>query len=177
MAVNLLPLIAIAAQSAPLITRILSGKIGRDNAELVNDVIYRVAERSGVEPDFLPDFAGDNPEVVQKALVEVEQIAPELIDLSMKALEGQFQLLLSEKSDPVWMRAWRPLGMYTIGFLWLWSVVGLHVLNAMFKIALPQPDLWVLFQLTMLYMGLYMGGHTAKDLMGKFAATRRAGVA
>jgi hypothetical protein len=53
--------------------------------------------------------------------------------------------------------------MYMIGLLWLWNVIVLHSLNAIFKISLPQIDLVILLQLSGLYMGLYMGGHTLKD--------------
>ena len=66
------------------------------------------------------------------------------------------------------MRAWRPLGMYLIGFLWLWNVVLLHVANAIWKIALPPVEFAVLLQISAIYMGLYMGGHTVKATVQNF---------
>ncbi|WP_121064704.1 3TM-type holin [Chachezhania antarctica] len=158
-------LVTLAAQAgAPLVERILANRIGQGNASLVGEVLQRVAQNAGTTPDQLPALAETRPEDLGKAMAQAEAEAPELIELHETALKGQFALLQAEKSDPVWMRAWRPLSMYLVGFLWLWSIVALHVLNAIFKIALPQPDLATLFQLTAVWLGLYMGGHTVKDI-------------
>jgi hypothetical protein len=62
--------------------------------------------------------------------------------------------------------------MYLIGLLWIWNVIVLHVLNASLKIALPPMPFEQLMQLSGLYFGLYMGGHTIKDMVGKWAGAR-----
>ncbi|WP_158971970.1 hypothetical protein [Chachezhania sediminis] len=159
-------LVTLAAQAgAPLVERVLANRIGQGNAALVGQVLQSVAQNAGTTPDQLEMLAETRPEELGKAMVRAEAEAPELIELHETALKGQFALLQAEKTDPVWMRAWRPLSMYLVGFLWLWSIVVLHVLNAIFKIALPQPDLVTLFQLTAVWLGLYMGGHTVKDFV------------
>lgn len=170
----LLPLVI--QVGAPLVRQILTRKIGGDKAELASEVIDLIAARAGVSRPVLEAMAEDNPEPVKDAILEVEAEAPELLALYAQGLEGQFALLQAERQDPIWYRAWRPLGMYFIIFLWLWQIVLLHVLNAYFKIALPPADWTSLVTLTSLYFGLYMGGHTIKDVATKWAA-RKGGVA
>ena len=82
----------------------------------------------------------------------------------------QLATLAAEQDEPLWARMWRPGGMYLIGFLWLWNAVILHVANAIFKIALPPMPWDILMGLSSLYFALYMGGHTVKDLVGKWVA-------
>lgn len=157
-------LIALAVEiGAPLIVKILGRKIGAENAELAGDVIGQIARRAGTTPDRLEDMVASDPDTVREAIAETERMAPEMVALYASGLEYQTAVLRSEETGPAWARVWRPAGMYLIGFLWLWNVVLLHVANAIWKIALPAMDLWILFQLSGLYMGLYMGGHTLKD--------------
>ena len=75
--------------------------------------------------------------------------------------------LRDQAKGPWFGWAWRPAGMWGVGFLWLWAIVILHLLNAIMKWAIPQPDLTVLLSLTGLYCTLYMGGHTFKDFVAK----------
>ena len=156
---------------APLIEQVLAKRIGAGNADLVSNVLAEIAGQLGVAPEEVEGLAEADPGRVETAIIEAEATLGERVALYTQGLEYQLAALKAEAGDPVWMRAWRPAGMYVLGFLWVWAIVLLHVANAIFKIALPQPDLWVLFQLTALYMTLYMGGHTFKD----FVSTRWGG--
>lgn len=157
-------LTALALQiGVPLISRVLTQRIGAGNTRLATDVIGAVARRLGVsaaEAEALAET--DSPRVID-ALRDTESTMPELIALHATSVEAQFALLQAEQKGPWWGWAWRPLMMWMLGFLWLWSVVILHVANAIWRIALPQPDLALLFSLTAVYAGFYMGGHTVKD--------------
>ncbi|MGC9368692.1 MAG: hypothetical protein ACP5DX_04035 [Paracoccaceae bacterium] len=161
-------LIPIAAQiGAPMIKKLLEKKIGAENADLAEEVVKQIASRAAVLPEDLGRMVEEDAATIEEAIMDTER-SPELARLYAAGLEGQFELLKAEGSDSFWMRAWRPGWMWLLGFLWLWSIVIAHVVNAVFKIALPPPDLWVLFQLTALFAAFYMGGHTFKD----FVATR-----
>lgn len=164
-------LISLAASiGAPLVERALSRRLGDAKGQLAAEVLRTIAVQAGVKPEQLGGLAATQPEVVKAAIEATEAHAPEMIALYAAGVERQFDLLMAEQSDPAWMRAWRPAGMYLLGFLWLWQVVGLHVLNAVFKTALPPADWAALMTLTSLYMGLYMGGHTVKDFVSKWSA-------
>ena len=167
-------LISLATQvGAPIIKRILSDKIGPRGAELAEDVMTRIAAGAGVAPAGLDDAARDMPEVVGAALVDVETVAPELISLYSKGLEGQYALQQAELRKEHWFAwAWRPGWMVLLGVFWLWNIVILHLLNAILKWALPPTDTTTLLGLTSLFMALYMGGHTVKDVFGKIKGTR-----
>ena len=159
------PLLALAAQAGlPILQGILSQRLGPANGQLASEVIRAVATRAGSTPETLEALAGTTPGKVIEAMREVERASPEMIALWTREVEAQAALTASEADEPLWVRAWRPLGMYGLGFLWLWNIVGLHVLNAIFHIALPAVGFDVLIQISGLYMGLYMGGHTVKEV-------------
>lgn len=166
-------LISLAMQAgAPLVRDILSKRIGAQNTQLAENVLELVARRMGLEnTTALPELAISEPEDVIKAIADVEQTeAPGLIAVFAQELEFAQATLDADQDGGAWKSAWRPAGMYLIGFLWLWNVVILHVINAMVKTALPPVPFEQLLQLSGLYFGLYMGGHTIKDVITKWAA-------
>ncbi len=174
-------LISLAVQAgAPLIRDILSKRIGAENTELAEGVLGLVANRAGVSVDHLPQKAHIDPGSVRDAIVGVEaDEVPGLLAIYAQDMEFAQATLAADQNGAAWKSAWRPAGMYVIGFLWLWNVVLLHVINAVFKIALPPMPFEQLFQLTALFSGLYMGGHTAKDVAEKVAgifAAKRGGM-
>lgn len=164
-------LIAIATEiGAPIVRRILERQIGAGGADLAGNVIEAIARQAGVPADRLGELATTQPEVIREAVKAVEDMSPELIALYSEGLKGQFALMEADRADPIWMRAWRPGWMYLLGFFWFWDIVLLHVANAIWKIALPPVPFSDLVSLTGIFMGLYMGGHTVKDLAAKWVA-------
>jgi hypothetical protein len=161
-------LINLALQAGmPSIRAILERKLGDAGGGLAADVIGTIAARAGVKPDELEAVATESPGKIIDAMRQVEPMTPELIALYTKGLEQQFTLLQAEMAEGGWKAAWRPAGMWFLLFLWFWQVIGLHVLNAIFRIALPPMPWDQLIYFSGLYMGLYMGGHTLKALASK----------
>lgn len=154
---------------APLVVKALSNKLGDTTGKIAGEVLRVIADHAGVETRALDTAAQEHPDVISEAISQAETVMPELIRVYELEAENGRLLIEAERQDPVWTRAWRPLGMYLLGFLWLWSVVVLHAVNAIFKTALPPMDYSVLLQLSGLYMALYMGGHTVKDFTTKWA--------
>lgn len=152
----------------PVIEKILSRKLGDAGGQLATETIRAIADRLHVEPDAVEAEAEARPGAVIEAMREVERMTPEMTALYAAGLQGQFALLQAESAEPLWARAWRPGGMYLVMFLWLWNIVILHVANAIWKIALPPAPFDALGWLTGVYFSLYMGGHTIKDVIGKW---------
>ena len=152
----------------PMIERILSRKLGDAGGGLATEVIRHIADALKVAPDEVEAVAEQYPGKVIEAMRTVEPMAPELVALYAAGLQGQFALLQAEAAEPIWMRAWRPGGMYLILFLWAWNIVILHVANAIWRIALPPAPFDALGWFTAVYCSLYMGGHTLKDVMSKW---------
>jgi hypothetical protein len=165
-------LLGLAAQAAlPMLKGILARKLGDSGGRLAGEVVDAIAAKAGVaDAAALDELAMKTPGRVIEAMRAVEQDVPEKLNLLLKETEGRIALLQAEQTEGGWRSAWRPAGMYVIGFLWLWNAVVLHVANAVWKIALPPMPFNELVQVTGLYMGLYMGGHTVKDLAEKWRA-------
>jgi len=155
-------LIALAKEiGAPLVRKTLEKRIGTGNAHLAETVVTAIADRLGQTPGNLDAYVQGWPDEARHAVEEVERALPDMLE----AHELSVQLQTAEMSKkPGWISAWRPVMMYLIGFLWAWALVILHVANAIWKIALPPVDLSQLLALTALYLSLYMGGHTVKEV-------------
>lgn len=163
-------LAALALSSGmPIIRSILERKLGDAGGTLAGDVLAAIATRANVTPDELEKLAEANPGKVIDAMRAVALMTPEMIGLYAKGLEHQNAILMAEQEEGGWKANWRPLGMYFVMLLWLWQVAVLHIANAIWKIALPPMPWEQLVTFTGLYMGLYMGGHTLKDMVAKFA--------
>lgn len=154
----------------PVLEKILSRKIGDAGGQLAAEVVRTIADRLQIAPEAVASEVEDRPGRVIEAMREVERMSPELTALYAAGLQGQFALLQAESAEPLWARAWRPGGMWLILFLWLWNGVLLHVGNAIWKIALPPMPWDALGWLTGVFCGLYMGGHTLKDVVQKWVA-------
>lgn len=167
-------LLALAVQAGfPTIKAILERKLGDQAGGLASDVLGSLARNLRVQPDEIEALAETSPGKVIDAMRAVEPMTPELIALYAKGLENQMTLLMAEQEEGGWKAAWRPLLMYFTMFLWLWQVVVLHVANAIWKIALPPMPWEHLVTFTGISMGLYMGGHTIKDVAGKVMESRK----
>jgi len=166
-------LIALAVQvGAPIVQRILSERIGSGNSQLAVDVIGAIAKRTGVPVGDLEAVAQNDPGPVMRAIKEVEVMAPEMMQVILAETATREALLMQEAKSGGWKAAWRPLWMFLLGFLWLWNLVILHAINAIAKTALPQTDLSILMQVTGIFAGLYMGGHTIKEAVKSWRGSK-----
>jgi hypothetical protein len=148
----------------PHLRRLLDPAIGPRGGDVVTRIVATIAERAGTTPDGLEQVHAATPGVVLDAMKEVEKsVLPEMVPVFLADAEAARALADAEAESP-WRSAWRPLGMYLILALWVWNIILLHVANAVWKIALPPVDFSVLLQFSVLYLGLYMGGHTVKDV-------------
>lgn len=165
-------LAGIAAEvGAPLIKRILEPKIGSAGGALAETVIKTIAEKAGAEPVDLP--ALDRPRL-ETAIKQAEAEAPELIAVYAAGLEGQFALLQAETREGLWQSAWRWGWMYLLAAFWIWRIIVLPVLNRAAAQPIEPIDLSVLMTLTSWFIGLYMGGHTIKELGRSVAEAAKA---
>lgn len=167
---SLLAILAPLALQAglPILEKILSQRIGDAGGQLATEAIRAIADRLHVAPEALADEVETRPGAVIDVMREVERMTPEMVALYAADAQLQLAALQADQDEPGWVRAWRPLGMYFIMFLWLWNSVLLHSANAIWKIALPVIPWDVLMGLSALYFSLYMGGHTVKDVVAKW---------
>ena len=116
--------------------------------------------------NWLPVLQGDR-------LIRIR--AAELVLAQVESQREANRLMTAEMDKGgTWTWAWRPATMWILIGLWIWSLVAVPIANAIAGAALPL-FLAELTWLTMAYMGLYMGGHTVKEGIEKWASARRAG--
>lgn len=154
---------------APFLKQIIDGALPPPWDKLGGVAIEVLANRLGAsEPTeaAVIERYNANPGIAG-AIIQELNADPAVILAGVKQQEATNELMFAEMKEPLWTWAWRPAGMWGLGVLWFWNIIILHALNAIFKTELPPTDPWVLFQLSALYMGLYMGGHTVKDFIAK----------
>ena len=161
------PLASIAITvGAPILGQILRG-LGGPAGAIAGDVaeiaLKKIGERLGVEPteDAIAAEYDKSPDETGAVLREVsDAMAP----VYLQGLEGQFALLQGESKEGIVQSAWRWGWMYLLAAFWVWRIVILPLLNRGNAAPVEAVDIGLLLTLTSIFCGLYMGGHTLKDL-------------
>lgn len=164
-----------------LIGKLIGRKFGAEFGDLAAQAIDALGQAFGVDnprdnQDKLAEEITKAPAArARGAVQEVEAMMADAILARVelqKAENAELALvneqLEAEKKGPWFGWAWRPFWMWLLAVFWFWNIIGLHALNALFRIALPVTDLQALLWLTAAYLGLYMGGHTIKDGIAKW---------
>jgi len=160
-------LIGVATKvGAPIVKSILQEHVGGLAGEVGGSIIDAIAGRAGVTPDKLPEVPQAQ---LEKAVLEVEaQDAPELLAHLLESQRLANELMMKEMdSGPFWSWAWRPGGMYLIGFFWLLYVLVYPLLNLFLRLFGATAELQTMVDVATLlaisggFISLYMGGYTA----------------
>lgn len=154
-----------AKVGATLVKSVLEEKIGgtagKAGGLLVDTVVGTIAEKVGVPVEQLPSLPEKQ---LEKAVLDVEPVMPELIALWQAGVQGQFGLLMAEQREAWYQSAWRWGWMYLLAFFWIWRIVIVPIVNSRSAVQVEAIDLAVLLTLTTWFISLYMGGHTVKAL-------------
>jgi hypothetical protein len=157
---------AAAGLAVPFIKKILADRFGTGGA-LAGEVIDTVAGKLGVPAEDIP--GAPEPEL-REAIVAAEPVAADLILAYVESQRLSNELQLAEMAkEQTWTWAWRPAWMYLIGFFWLWLIVAVPLANAITGASIDIVDAGTLMTLTAAYLGLYLGGHTIKDVASKWS--------
>ena len=154
--------------AVPAIKKILSEKIGGKFGELAGSVIDVIAAKVGVAPEALPTVP--EPQL-QEALVAAEPEAAEILVQHVESQRLANELLRAEmvKGGPLWTWAWRPAWMWLLALFWSYGLMLRPLTNAAFGWSIEALDAGMLMTVTTVYVGLYMGGHTIKDVADKWS--------
>jgi hypothetical protein len=163
-------LIDVAAKvGAPIVKSLLEKHVGGTAGEIGGMVIDAIAGKAGVPPD---DLRSVPTKDLEAAVAATEADAPQLVAAWVEQQRETNKLMLAEmsKGRPWWMWAWRPAWMWFLGFLFLFRLVLVPVTDAIVGSSIAATvDLSTMMTLTAWFMGLYMGGHTVKDALAKWA--------
>lgn len=154
---------------APIVKQLLEKHLGDAASEIGGMVIDAIAGKAGVPPDDLPSVPAKGLEV---AVAATETETPQLVATWVEQQREANRLMLAEmdKSESWWTWAWRPAWMWFLGFLFLFRLVLVPIADAALGSDIAASvDISTMMTLTAWFMGLYMGGHTLKDLAVKWA--------
>jgi hypothetical protein len=160
---------------APFVRKILEEEIGGTAGKLGGAVIDAIAGKADVSPTALPDVP---PTVLEKAVLAVEADAPELVLAwnEQQRMANELQLAEMQQSESTWTWAWRPAGMYLLGFFWLLYVLVYPLLNLFLRLFGATAELQTMVDVATLlavsggFISLYMGGHTILKGIEKWKA-------
>lgn len=115
----------------------------------------------------MPTDDGPAPEL-EKAVLAVEAEAPEILLAWNDRQRMTSELLLAEMNsgEAAWTWAWRPGGMYALGFAWLLYIFVWPLLNLFLRLMGASVELQLIVDVATLlalsggFISLYMGGHT-----------------
>jgi len=148
----------------PFVKKIIGEKLGGEG--LAGDLIDIIAQKLGLPAEKLP---GAEPATLEKALVEVEPMAADMLAKHIESQRLATELQQAEIANgPVWAWAWRPGWMWLLGLFWLYGLMLRPIVNAAFGAEIEPVDLSILMALTGAYLALYMGGHTVKDAVKRW---------
>lgn len=146
-----------------LVKDIITAQLGSTVGGLAGAVVDNIAKQLGVAPIDIPTVP---PEDLDSAVRRVND-DPEIMRLWVEQQRMTNELLTQEISaEPAWTWAWRPAWMWFLMLLWAIALVIFPLLSVALRTPLPPLDLTTLTYLTGAYLALYMGGHTAKSILG-----------
>lgn len=144
---------------------IVSAQLGPTIGGLAGTVVDTIAAGLGVKPE---EVASADPVDLDAAVISAEH-DPEILKLYVEQQRLTNDLLKAEmnKSESLWTWAWRPAWMWFLMLVWLCALIIFPLMRGMTGSNIDIPDLAVVGNLTMIFLALYMGGHTAKDIWGR----------
>ena len=148
-----------------IVKDIVSAQLGPTIGGLAGTVVDTIADSLGVDPVVIPTLPADQ---IDGAVVAAED-NPEILRLYVEQQRLTNDLFKAEmdKSEALWTWAWRPAWMWFLMLAWFYALMVAPLIKGMTGVSLEIPDLGVLVSLTVTFLALYMGGHTAKDIWGK----------
>ena len=156
-------LIGIAAKvGAPLVKEVLQRQLGGAAGNVAGSVIDMIAGKLGVEVDDLPS---QDPDELGNAIKEVERDNADVLRINLESQRETSRLLLAplEAKQPTWTWAWLPAWQWFLLLAWFWRIVLAPTVNGALNANVELVPLSDLAWITTVYMGLHMGGNTAKS--------------
>jgi len=148
-----------------IVKDIVSSQLGPTIGGLTGTLVDTIAASLGVAPEEIPSapqkdidvavaYAEESPEIL-KRYVEQQRLTNDLLKAEM------------DKSESTWTWAWRPAWMWFLMFVWFCALIAFPLVSGATGADIAIPDLGVVGNLTMIFLALYMGGHTVKATWGR----------
>lgn len=153
---------------APILKQLIEKHLGGAAGNVGNVIVDTIAGQLGVEPTpgAIASAHGKDPAAVEAAIRQVE-LSQDWLPYLMQATEGRDALLAREDAKGFFHNGWRPAMSWLVVFLFGWGLFALPLVNAAFKANIVAPDMNIVLQFAGIWLVIYGGGHTLKEVMKK----------
>lgn len=162
------------ASGAPTLGAALGAAVAGPGGGAIGGAIGKaLGDAFGVEPT--PAAVGAAIDAGDGAVIKNMEIdrQGEWLAYMTAAQAASLDLARMEMSSGSMFRAgWRPALMWLCGGLLVWCWVVVPVVNAALKASIATPDNGTLITIIGVFCGLYMGGHTVKDVVATWAQAK-----
>lgn len=153
---------------APILKRVLDTEVGGVAGEAGSVVIDSIGAALGVPPtvEAIVEAHDKDPDGTEAAIRTVEKDRDWIMYLTAATAARDRMLEREDTRESAFSWAWRPAMSWLVGFLFLWSMVLVPVVNAALNAAVVPPSTNDILQFAGIWLVIYGGGHTAKELWG-----------
>lgn len=158
----------LASVGAPILKSILENEIGGDVGKTGSVVVDALATALGVDPtpEAIEKAHQADPTATEAVIKQVEE-SGEAMKAFVEAMKSRDALLAADNGKGLFYDGWRPGLSWTLIFLSLWTWVLVPLVNAVFHAQVAGMAPTELVQFAALWLTIYGGGHTVKDVFGK----------
>jgi len=154
---------------APILKGLLEKEVGGTAGQIGSVVIDTLGAALGVEPTAEAIVAkhATDPVSVEATIREYEN-NKEWIAYMVAATAGRDRMIEREDArESFFSWAWRPAMSWLVIFLFGWAMVLVPLANAAFGAAIIAPSTADILQFAGIWLVIYGGGHTVKEVWGK----------
>ena len=148
-------------------TKVLADIIGKNSpaAAVVVDKLGAALGTVNATPEAIVEKFKADPGAVISAAQEVESADPAMWEYLAGRGQEQADLLKREdEREGFFSWGWRPALSWLLVLLWLWGGLLLPLINAAFHAAIATLSVADLVTFSGIWLAIYGGGHTVKDL-------------
>lgn len=152
----------------PILKRVLEQEVGGTAGQIGSVVIDSIGTALGVEPTAEAIVAQHEaePSLVEQTVRDVE-VGRDWVKYLAEATASRDKLLEREDArDSFFSWGWRPAMSWLVIFLFGWAMVLVPLANSIFGAALIAPATTDILQFAGIWLVIYGGGHTAKEIFG-----------
>lgn len=164
---------------APLLARAATQKFGNQGGRIAEFALGELATVFNTDPTpeaLIPAIEADKQAGEKIATLEARTADVILAEVELQKAGNDQQRMTNELlKETMKQKGWRSDWLYAwqwfLMFAWAWAFIVVHILNAGLRVFgqidanMPAPDLGTLTTVTVLYLGLHMGGHTVLEII------------
>lgn len=154
---------------APLLKRVLDEEVGGTAGKVGSIVVDTIGTALGVPPtvEAIVEAHEKDPAAVEATIRDVEASRDWIAYIASSMAARDRLLEREDKRETFFAWGWRPAMSWLVIFLFGWAMVLVPTINAAFGAAIAIPSTDDILQFAGVWLVIYGGGHTAKQIWGR----------